>query len=165
MRTGAVAPSTSTPLIRWDACIITGSWIGSDRMSGIVVQRTAESTGGWREAGGQYFHSVFSGDFLRRLYFVRRKKSTGRNVNAEHECWKFFSPGNVEFVPFWLVSIVFLWWWLNKDNKVKGVMASLLSLRWLHNKMLFFFFSVGPQRVYNQARWHNGSSILNLDAG
>lgn len=60
------------PLIRCDACIITGSWMGSDRMSGIVVELRAESTEGWREYGGHYFHGLFSGDFLQQLYFIAR---------------------------------------------------------------------------------------------
>lgn len=112
------------------------------------------------KAGGNMTVIIFIVCFLRfpsmALFYRKMRKLWGTDAR---ECWKFFIPLNVEFFPFWLGSIIVLWWWL----KVKEMMANLFSIGWLHNKMLFL--SVGPQRVYNQARWHNGSSILNIDTG
>lgn len=49
------------PLIKCDACIITGSWICSDRMLGIVLLRI-ENMGSWKDYAGTYFHIQLSWD-------------------------------------------------------------------------------------------------------
>lgn len=112
---GASAPACERlqPLVRCDARIITGSWISSDRMSGIVVSL-------WQKVQGSHCsHASLSCDFLRRLILItrqRERKDEGgvlmyfnevfqRFFSTRCNNWKFFLPVNTGFVPFWLGSI------------------------------------------------------------
>lgn len=96
-----------------------------------------------------YFNEVFQWFFLTRC-----------------NNWKFFLPVNTEFVPFWLGSISGRPCDSDSTKIIKrGKWRQFVFHQMLRNNMLSFFVSVGPSRVYNQAQWHNGSSILNIDAG